>query len=72
MFTLGLFLWSRGRIPGYVLVIPILYAFSGVIPMRLGVVEDAGLIASGVIVLVLVVYRDWIKKKVAEPRLQTN
>lgn len=58
IFTLGLLLWTERPIPKIVPVIPVIYALSGFVPVRLGVVEDIGLIAAGILTGLLLVYRD--------------
>lgn len=49
VFTLGLLLWARPRAPWFVVVIPIAYALAGVVPAAMGIVEDAGLVAAGIV-----------------------
>ncbi|NPV06847.1 MAG: hypothetical protein HPY83_02650 [Anaerolineae bacterium] len=46
-FTQGLLLWSEKGLPRYILVMPVLYSLSGVIPVSLGIVEDVGLVLVG-------------------------
>jgi hypothetical protein len=62
VFTLGLFLWSDKKLPGYVVTIPIMYSLSGVIPISLGIVEDIGLVIAGLVTLGMILYKD--RKKV--------
>jgi hypothetical protein len=49
IFTLGVFMWSERRLPGYVYVIPFITALGGLIAAFLGVVEDLGLVAAAVL-----------------------
>lgn len=58
VFTLGVLLWSDGRVPKYLLVIPFLYSLGGVGPVSMGIVEDTGLIAAGVVSTVMILHRD--------------
>ncbi len=58
IFTLGLLLWSEKPIPKIVPVIPVIYALTGFVPVKLGVVEDIGLIAAGILTAILLIYRD--------------
>ncbi len=58
IFTLGLLLWTENPIPKIVPVIPVIYALTGFVPVKLGVVEDIGLIAAGIVTGLLLVYRD--------------
>jgi hypothetical protein len=63
IFTLGLLLWTEKPIPKIVPVIPVIYALTGFVPVKLGVVEDIGLIAAGILTISLLIYRD---RKVAK------
>jgi Family of unknown function (DUF6064) len=58
IFTLGVLLWSRPRLPRSVLVIPTVYALTGVIPVSKGLVEDVGLVVAGVLAACMMVLRD--------------
>lgn len=58
IFTLGLLLWTEKPIPKIVPVIPVIYALSGFVPVKLGVVEDIGLIVAGIVTGLLLIYRD--------------
>lgn len=58
VFTLGMLLWSKGKMPKYVLIIPFVYSVSGIIPILLGITEDIGLVVSGIIAPILILYRD--------------
>ena len=60
IFTLGILLWSDKPMPKIVPVIPVIYALSGFVPAKLGVVEDVGLVVAGVVTAILLVYRDII------------
>ena len=58
VFTLGVLLWSTTRVPAYVLAIPFLYSLGGVGPVSIGIVEDAGLVAAGLVSTGMILYRD--------------
>ncbi len=70
IFTLGMLLWTEKSMPKIVPVIPVIYALSGFVPVKLGVVEDIGLIVAGFVTGLLLVYRARIsthdKKEVKE------
>jgi Family of unknown function (DUF6064) len=54
IFTFGLFLWARPRIPLSLVVIPVLWALVGTVAaLQLGVGEDAGLAASALVAVSL-------------------
>ena len=54
IFTLGILLWTAGKIPFYVLILPLLYALSGFIPVFvIGINEDIGLIISGLLFILM-------------------
>lgn len=55
VFTLGFLLWARPRAPWFVTVIPIVYALGGVAPAAMGVVEDVGLVAAGIVAVAMIV-----------------
>ncbi|MGE5140041.1 MAG: DUF6064 family protein [Rudaea sp.] len=58
IFTLGLFLCSRERVPWYLLIAPGLFALTGVTSPGIGIVEDAGLFIAGLIAVPMLLYRD--------------
>jgi hypothetical protein len=54
IFTFGLLLWSRARVPRYVLAIPIAWSVVGFsAAVSLGIVEDLGLLVAAIICTVL-------------------
>jgi hypothetical protein len=57
-FTFGLLLLTDKKVPWLILVIPLLWAVGGVIPVSIGILEDIGLILAGVLGTALLVYRD--------------
>jgi Family of unknown function (DUF6064) len=69
IFTLGMLLWTEKPLPKIVPVIPVVYALSGFVPVKLGVVEDVGLVVAGVVTGFLLLYREKVSqldKKVPE------
>lgn len=59
IFTFGLMLWTAGRIPQSLLVIPLIWSLIGfTAALKLGIYEDVGLLAAGVLCGSLVVIRD--------------
>ena len=58
IFTFGLLLWTAGRVPWWLLVIPGLWALIGLsAAVSLGVPQDLGLFAAGAIAIPLLVLR---------------
>jgi hypothetical protein len=57
-FTFGLLLLARTKVPKGLLVIPFLYALSGGLWISIGMWEDLGMLASGLIGAALILYRD--------------
>jgi hypothetical protein len=50
IFTLGILIWIKGKIPLYIIVIPLLWSVLGFsAAVNLGIKEDTGLIISGII-----------------------
>lgn len=59
IFSLGILLWTDKKFPPYILIFPIINALSGFIPaFIIGIIEDIGLIISGLLVLFLLSFRD--------------
>ena len=59
IFTFGLLLWTRGRVPGWLLLIPVTWSVIGVsAALQLGVLEDLGLVVAGLAGTVLLLYRN--------------
>jgi hypothetical protein len=59
IFTFGLLLWTDSKIPKSVLIIPFLWSLIGFsAALKLGVLEDAGLLVAGIVGVVLIVLRD--------------
>ena len=59
IFSLGILLWTGKKFPPYILIFPIIQALSGFIPaFIIGIIEDIGLIISGLLALSLLGSRD--------------
>ncbi len=58
VFTFGLFLLTDKKVPKLYLVIPLLWAIGGIMPVSVGIYEDIGLILSGILGTILILYRD--------------
>jgi hypothetical protein len=58
IFTFGLFLLTDKKVPKLFLVIPLLWALGGVMPVSVGILEDVGLITAGILGTAMIVYRD--------------
>lgn len=58
IFTFGMLLWSNRRVPLYVLVVPLAWTLLGFwAAISLGMIEDLGLLAAGVIGSLLIIFR---------------
>jgi len=63
--TFGLLLWVRGRVPGWLFVIPAVWSIVGSsAAFRFGILEDYGLLAAGVVGTVAIARknRQWRKR----------
>jgi hypothetical protein len=59
IFTFGLLLWTRQRVPKYLLVIPTLWAAAGTLAaLALGVYADLGLTAAAAVAVPVIILRD--------------
>jgi hypothetical protein len=59
IFTFGLLLWTRPRLPRYLLVIPFLWSLVGFsAALSLGIREDFGLLVAGLLATAIVLWRD--------------
>ena len=57
VFTFGLYLLTVRKIPWLFLVIPLLWALGGIIPVSVGILEDIGMIISGILGTILLLLR---------------
>lgn len=64
-FTFGLFMLVDTKLPKYLLVIPLLWAIAGYVPVSRGVLEDIGMIVAGVVGSVMIFIRDSKRQTVA-------
>ncbi len=58
IYTFGLFLLTDKKVPRLFLVIPLLWGLGGILPVSIGILEDLGLITSGVLGTAMILYRD--------------
>jgi hypothetical protein len=58
VFTIGMYLLTDKKIPKLFLVIPLIWALGGIMPVSVGIFEDIGLIISGLLGTALILYRD--------------
>ncbi len=58
IFTIGLFMMTYGKIPGYYLIIPIIVSTGGFMVVPMGILEDIGLILAGIFGIVLILRKD--------------
>jgi hypothetical protein len=57
-FTFGLLLLTDKKVSKLLLIIPLLWAVGGVMPVSVGIYEDIGLIIAGVLGTAMILYRD--------------
>ena len=70
IFTFGLLLWTAGRVPWWLLVIPGLWALIGLsAAVSLGVPQDLGLFAAGAIAIPLLIVRGRRARVPGQPAL---
>ena len=58
IFTIGILLLTDKKLPRHLMVIPVLWSLSGFMPVAKGILEDIGMIATGVLGAVLILARD--------------
>lgn len=58
VFTVGLLMMTDKRVPRYILAIPTFWTLSGIVPVSMGVLEDIGLVAAGLICTPMILLRD--------------
>jgi hypothetical protein len=58
VLTFGLLLLTDKKVPRLLLVIPLLWAVGGVLPVSVGILEDIGLITAGILGTAMILYRD--------------
>lgn len=66
IFTFGMLLWTEGRVPIYVLILPLIWSLIGFwAAVALMITEDFGLLLAGLIGSLLIIYRNF-KRGVAQ------
>ena len=65
VFTFGLFLLTESKVPKHLLIIPLVLTLAAVAPVSRGVLEDIGLIVTGVVASAMILFRDSKKQIVA-------
>jgi hypothetical protein len=69
IFTFGILLWATKPVPAYLLIIPLLWSFFGIIAaVNWRVYQDYGLVVAGVLGTILILIRN---RKAKEPALHT-
>lgn len=58
VLTFGFLLLTDKKFPRYILIIPLLWSICGIMPVIMGILEDIGLITSGVLSTILILLRD--------------
>jgi len=58
VFTFGLFLLTDKKVPRLFLVIPLIWALGGFLPVSIGILEDIGMIIAGVLGTAMILCRD--------------
>lgn len=59
IFTFGLLLWTDKRVAKYLLIIPLIWSFIGFFAaLKLGILEDIGLLVASLIGTIMLFYRD--------------
>jgi len=57
-----MFLLTDDRVPKYLVIVPLLWAVTGWVPVSWGVTEDIGLLVGGTIGMILLFVRDYRNK----------
>jgi hypothetical protein len=58
VFTFGMFLLTGKKVPKYMLIIPFIWALSGIVPVTSGMLEDLILMIGGILGTILILVRD--------------
>jgi len=58
IFTFGVFLWARKKVPAWLLIIPLIEAALGVLPVYLGLYADIALVIGGIYAFYLILRRN--------------
>ena len=62
-FTIGMLLLTDNRVPKNLVIIPLLWAVGGVVPVLWGVTEDIGLVVGGTVGMALLFVRDFNRSR---------
>ena len=65
VFTFGIFLMTDRSVPVYLFAIPLLWSVAGMVWITQGMIEDVGLVLSGPVATVLLLYRDFVRPEPA-------
>jgi hypothetical protein len=67
IFTFGMLLWTVGRVPGWLLIIPGAWSVIGLsAALNLGVPEDFGLLVAGLTGIAMLLYRNRREQREAD------
>jgi len=70
IFTFGLLLWTTKAVPGYLLIIPLLWSLFGMsAALNLGIPEDFGLVVAGTVGTMLIMIENRKGKKIHKKNL---
>lgn len=70
IFTFGILLWTKDKIPGWLLIIPSVWSVIGLTAaVKLGMVEDFGLMAAAVISVTMLGYRAYVSGKIKSQKI---
>lgn len=58
VFIFGTFMLTRKKMPMIILVLPLLYSITGFFPIMIGLLEDIGLVLSGLVCAPLILWRE--------------
>lgn len=68
IFTFGILLWTTGKVPYWLLAIPVLWSLIGFsAALKLTIYEDTGLIVAGILGVSMLIYRNQRIKKQTAP-----
>ncbi|HKK46593.1 MAG TPA: DUF6064 family protein [Balneolaceae bacterium] len=70
IYTFGLLLWTQGKVPAWLLVVPALWSLVGFsAALQLDMPEDFGLIAAGIFSVTMLTYRNHIHRQGSSLRM---
>ena len=62
VFTFGMLLWTDKKVPKSLLIIPVIWTLSSIIPITAGILEDVLLAIAGILGTILILVRDKMLK----------